>query len=196
MKLNMQGTIKKPVPERRFGFIQDEKGRQVFFHHSFLQALDFDDLFEGQAVTFEVEYGEKGLLARKVQEAIKVEDKGAHKIVIERRSNFVDRSELSRKIAADVKSLPDTRKAWIYEESGGSIECLTGGPILFWKEIIAVWIPVVCGAGAYLGKKAVDVLCDIAKARLMEKKDTEDVLYIEIYGPSGEIVKRFKAPRK
>jgi cold shock protein len=62
----MQGTIKKLIRERGFGFI-GAHGHEVFFHRSSLQGLNFDGLREGQHVEFEVERGEKGLQAVNVR---------------------------------------------------------------------------------------------------------------------------------
>ena len=42
----MQGTIKKVVRDRGFGFIHANDGREIFFHRSSLQQLDFDSLKE------------------------------------------------------------------------------------------------------------------------------------------------------
>jgi CspA family cold shock protein len=63
----MQGTIKRVVRDRGFGFIRSSDGQQVFFHRSSLQQMDFDGLKEGDTVEFEVERGEKGLRATNVQ---------------------------------------------------------------------------------------------------------------------------------
>jgi cold shock protein len=54
------GTVKKLVRERGFGFITPLDGPEVFFHRSALSAEAFDLLTEGQAVTFDVESGDKG----------------------------------------------------------------------------------------------------------------------------------------
>jgi len=54
------GTIKRLVRERGFGFIQGHDGVELFFHRSALQGDAFDTLAEGQAVTFDVEKGDKG----------------------------------------------------------------------------------------------------------------------------------------
>jgi len=54
------GTVKKLVRERGFGFITPQDGPEIFFHRSALQAEGFDMLAEGQAVTFDVESGDKG----------------------------------------------------------------------------------------------------------------------------------------
>ena len=56
----MQGTIKKVVRDRGFGFIHGDDGREIFFHRSSLQRLNFDTLMEGEKVEFDVERGEKG----------------------------------------------------------------------------------------------------------------------------------------
>jgi cold shock CspA family protein len=42
----MQGTIKKVVRDRGFGFIHADDGREIFFHRSSLQQPDFDTLKE------------------------------------------------------------------------------------------------------------------------------------------------------
>lgn len=49
-----QGTIKKLVAEKGFGFISGERG-DIFFHHSVVADGGFDDLQEGQAVEYSVE---------------------------------------------------------------------------------------------------------------------------------------------
>ena len=54
------GTVKKLVRERGFGFIQGNDGVELFFHRSALQGEGFNALAEGQAVTFDVEKGDKG----------------------------------------------------------------------------------------------------------------------------------------
>jgi CspA family cold shock protein len=51
-----QGTIKKLVPGRGFGFIS-AAGGDVFFHHSVVAENKFDELKDGQAVTYEVATG-------------------------------------------------------------------------------------------------------------------------------------------
>ena len=56
-----QGTIKKLVAEKGFGFISGERG-DIFFHHSVVADGGFDDLQEGQAVeyTLEADTGGRG----------------------------------------------------------------------------------------------------------------------------------------
>jgi cold shock protein len=56
----MQGTIKRVIRDRGFGFIRSADGKEIFFHRSSLQELNFDVLKEGQEVEFEMENGPKG----------------------------------------------------------------------------------------------------------------------------------------
>jgi CspA family cold shock protein len=52
-----QGTIKKLVHDKGFGFIQSQDGGDVFFHHSSVADQQFDNLSEGQRVEYTVEQG-------------------------------------------------------------------------------------------------------------------------------------------
>jgi cold shock protein len=61
----VNGTVKRLVYEKRFGFVVDEAGREYFFHQS--ACPNFDTLQEGQAVTFEAGQGPKGPRAERVQ---------------------------------------------------------------------------------------------------------------------------------
>jgi len=65
----MQGTIKRVIRDRGFGFIRSTEGQEVFFHRSGLQNLSFDALKEGDGVEFEMERGEKGPRAVNVRPA-------------------------------------------------------------------------------------------------------------------------------
>lgn len=57
----MNGTIKRLVVEKNFGFIATGDGaKDVFFHASALKGLQFPELNIGDAVTFEVEDSDKG----------------------------------------------------------------------------------------------------------------------------------------
>ena len=49
-----QGVIKKLVSDRGFGFISGERG-EVFFHHSSVTGVTFDDLQDGQTVEYELD---------------------------------------------------------------------------------------------------------------------------------------------
>ena len=63
----MEGSIKKLVSDRGFGFISTEKGKDVFFHGSGLVGTTFDELEVGQAVTFEIEDSPRGPRAKNVR---------------------------------------------------------------------------------------------------------------------------------
>lgn len=54
------GTIKRLVRDRGFGFIRDEGGQEWFFHRSAVKAGSFDQLNEGQRVSFDEEPSAKG----------------------------------------------------------------------------------------------------------------------------------------
>ena len=47
------GTIKKLVGDRGFGFIQQADGTDLLFHRSAVTGASFDELAEGQSVTYE-----------------------------------------------------------------------------------------------------------------------------------------------
>ncbi len=61
-----QGTIKKIVSEKGFGFIGGDKG-DVFFHHSAVEGNEFETLRIGQAVTYDEGQGPKGPRAENVR---------------------------------------------------------------------------------------------------------------------------------
>lgn len=54
------GTIKRLVRDRGFGFIRDEGGQEWFFHRSSVQTGNFEELNEGQRVSFDEEPSAKG----------------------------------------------------------------------------------------------------------------------------------------
>lgn len=64
----MQGTIKK-LTEKNFGFIAQEGADDLFFHANNLEGIEFNQLREGDAVTFEVEKTPKGNAAVHVKKA-------------------------------------------------------------------------------------------------------------------------------
>ena len=69
IEVPMQGTIKRVVRDRGFGFIRSTDGQEVFFHRNGLQQMDFDSLKEGSTVEFEVEQSEKGPRAANVRQS-------------------------------------------------------------------------------------------------------------------------------
>ncbi|MGJ7922289.1 cold-shock protein [Neobacillus sp. LXY-4] len=64
-----KGTVKWFNAEKGFGFIERESGDDVFVHFSAIQSEGFKSLDEGQAVTFEVEQGQRGPQASNVRKA-------------------------------------------------------------------------------------------------------------------------------
>ena len=61
-----QGTIAR-LTDRGFGFISREnEEKDIFFHSNELQGVEFNDLREGDKVTFEIAEGPKGLNATNV----------------------------------------------------------------------------------------------------------------------------------
>lgn len=66
-----QGTIAR-VTDKGYGFIKpaEEGAKDVFFHaRALVEGLMFDDLHEGDAVTYELEEGPKGPSAANVARA-------------------------------------------------------------------------------------------------------------------------------
>jgi cold shock protein len=61
-----EGTIKK-LTEKGFGFIKTDSGKDLFFHSSSLQGVSFDDLQEGQKVSYTEGRGQKGPCAENVK---------------------------------------------------------------------------------------------------------------------------------
>lgn len=60
-----EGTIKK-LTDKGFGFITVGPGKDLFFHSSAVQGCSFDDLREGQKVTYTEGRGQKGPCAENV----------------------------------------------------------------------------------------------------------------------------------
>lgn len=65
----MTGTIAR-VMDKGFGFIKPDEGdKDIFFHAKDVQGVVFDDLKEGDKVSFEVVEGPKGPSATNVEPA-------------------------------------------------------------------------------------------------------------------------------
>ncbi len=62
-----QGKVKRLVADRGFGFVEGSRGKDLFFHHSEVQGIAFDDLREGQMVDYQVGEGRKGPCATSVK---------------------------------------------------------------------------------------------------------------------------------
>ena len=62
------GTVKWFNDAKGYGFIAPDDGsKDLFVHHTAIQADGFRSLAEGQKVAFEVEQGQKGPQAAKVR---------------------------------------------------------------------------------------------------------------------------------
>ena len=61
-----EGTIKK-LTDKGFGFIDVGTGTDMFFHMSNLEGVTFEELREGQRVTFNEGQGPKGPRAENVR---------------------------------------------------------------------------------------------------------------------------------
>ena len=48
------GTVKWFNPEKGYGFVKQENGKDVFVHINALEASGIDTLAEGEAVSFEI----------------------------------------------------------------------------------------------------------------------------------------------
>jgi CspA family cold shock protein len=64
--MSMNGTIKRLVSDKGFGFVAAADGNEYFFHQSACDG-QFDQLREGQAVTFNTGQGPKGPRAENVR---------------------------------------------------------------------------------------------------------------------------------
>lgn len=62
----MQGKVKWFNPEKGYGFIEVEEGKDVFVHYSEIQEEGFKTLEEGQEVEFEIVEGNRGPQAANV----------------------------------------------------------------------------------------------------------------------------------
>lgn len=65
---NKTGIVKWFNQEKGYGFISCDEGTDVFVHHSQVKEKGHEkDLHEGQSISFDIEDGEKGLMAINVQ---------------------------------------------------------------------------------------------------------------------------------
>jgi CspA family cold shock protein len=61
-----EGTIKR-LTDKGFGFIETGSGQDLFFHMSAVQSVRFEDLKQGQRVSFTEGQGPKGPRAENVK---------------------------------------------------------------------------------------------------------------------------------
>ena len=66
---SINGTIKRVVSDKGFGFVQAGDGTEYFFHRTACADVRFEDLHEGQSVTFEKGQGPKGPRAENIRAA-------------------------------------------------------------------------------------------------------------------------------
>lgn len=67
MSVREKGTVKWFNNDKGFGFIEREKGGDVFVHFKAITAEGYKSLSEGQRVEFTVTQGPKGLQAEDVK---------------------------------------------------------------------------------------------------------------------------------
>ncbi|HSG01959.1 MAG TPA: cold shock domain-containing protein [Vicinamibacterales bacterium] len=63
----VNGTIKRLISDKGFGFVMADDGTEYFFHQSACAGARFEDLREGQALTFEKGQGPKGPRAENIR---------------------------------------------------------------------------------------------------------------------------------
>lgn len=61
-----EGTIKK-LTDKGFGFIATGGAKDLFFHSKSIEGASYDDLYEGQTVSFTQAQGPKGPCAEHVK---------------------------------------------------------------------------------------------------------------------------------
>ncbi len=61
-----EGTIKR-LTDRGFGFIDTGSDKDLFFHSSNLEGVSFEELQEGQRVSYTEGHGQKGPCAENVK---------------------------------------------------------------------------------------------------------------------------------
>ena len=61
-----EGTIKR-LTDKGFGFIDTGSSKDLFFHSSNVEGVSYEDLYEGQRVSFTEGRGQKGPMAENVK---------------------------------------------------------------------------------------------------------------------------------
>ena len=63
----INGTVKRLISDKGFGFVLADDGTEYFFHQSACTGARFEELREGQALTFEKGHGPKGPRAENIK---------------------------------------------------------------------------------------------------------------------------------
>jgi CspA family cold shock protein len=63
----MNGQISRVITDKGFGFITGDDGKEYFVHRSAIRGIVFEQLREGQPVTFDPGQGDKGPRAENVR---------------------------------------------------------------------------------------------------------------------------------
>lgn len=66
---SVTGTIKRLVTDKGFGFVAAPDGKEYFFHQSACTGVSFDQLREGDTVSFQTGTGPKGPRAENITRA-------------------------------------------------------------------------------------------------------------------------------
>jgi CspA family cold shock protein len=61
------GVVKHLVDDYGYGFVSSNSGKDIFFHYSQLEGINFQSLKKGQGVSYKVGLGEKGLVAKEIK---------------------------------------------------------------------------------------------------------------------------------
>ena len=63
----LQGIVKWFSDEKGFGFIEQEAGNDLFVHHTSIDMKGFRTLAQGDRVSFDMENGDRGPVAKNVK---------------------------------------------------------------------------------------------------------------------------------
>lgn len=63
------GVVRHLVGEHGYGFVSSNAGKDIFFHRSQLEGIEFQSLKKGQSVVYKVGLGDKGFIAKEVKPA-------------------------------------------------------------------------------------------------------------------------------
>lgn len=64
-----EGVVKWFSEKRGYGFIEQEEGPDIFVHYSSINSPGFKTLAKGEQVSFEVEDGDRGPVAKNVNKS-------------------------------------------------------------------------------------------------------------------------------